>query len=1084
MINITINKGKLQVKEGATVLEAARDAGIKIPTLCYHEALEPYGACRLCLVEIVGGGRPGLVTSCVYPAQEGLAIETDTERVKKARKIVFELLLARSPDSERVKELAKEYGVTHTRIKRKEKDDCILCGLCVRICKEKMGQAVIGFINRGNERKVGPAFDKMSPICMGCGACAFICPTDTIKPEDFCEKDIVPLASEFNWGVGSRPVVDIMYPQAVPNIPVIDKEHCVYFNKEKCRICEAVCGPEAIDFEQKEEAKEIKLGAVIIGSGYDRFDPRLKPEYNYTHSKNIISSPEFERILSASGPSQGHLVRPSDHKEPKRIAFLQCVGSRDETCNPYCSSVCCMYATKEAIVAKEHAGKDLETDIYFMDMRAHGKGFDRYYERAKAEYNVNYRRCRLPRVEKIQDESGDLIVKYLTEEGKLKDERYDLVVLSTGLVSPPDIAVLAGKLGVDLNEFNFAETKGFFKESTSKDGIYACGAIVEPKDIPETVIQASAAASSASSLLAEARGSLVKEKIYPPERDISEEEPRIGVFVCHCGINIAGTVDVEAVAEYTKTLPNVEYVERNLYTCSQDTQQKIKGVIKEHKLNRIVIAACTPRTHEALFQDTIRETGLNPFLLEFVSIREHCSWVHMLEKEKATEKSKELVEMAVAKARLLEPLQRSSFSVNKKGLIIGGGISGMLAALSLAEQGFEVYLIEKENELGGNLRNLYFTLGEDDPQELLRNTIKAVENNNKIHVYKGTGIKEFTGYLGNYKTKIEKESKIQEIEHGVVIVATGAKEREPTEYLRGKNAKVITQKELEKKLFQKEGEHEIKKIKSVVMIQCVGSREDDAPYCSRVCCSNAIKNTLKLKEINPKLDIYILYRDIRTYGFRELFYEQARGKGVMFIRFEKESKPVVKETGGEKSRLSIELKDLILQEKIQLNPDLLVLSAGIAPYEENKTLGQLLKVPLNEDGFFLEAHIKLRPVDFSTDGVYLCGIAHSPKSVDEAISQGRAAAGRAATLLSKDSISATGRTIKVNERLCSGCGLCVTICPYQARELDKLTGKAKITEVLCQGCGVCVAACPSGASQQFGFTKKELLDAVDALSKK
>ena len=1099
MITITINKRKLEVEEGSTVLEAAQEAGMKIPTLCYHKALTPYGACRVCLVEVVGGGKPALVTSCQYRVQEGLVIETDTERVQKTRKIMLELLLARSPNSEKIKELARGYGVTRTRIKKKETDDCILCGLCVRICRERMGQAVIGFVGRGNSRKVTPPFDETSPICMGCGACAFICPTGAIKAEDFCQKDIVPLGSEFNWGIGPRPVANIMYPQAVPNTPVIDKEHCVYFNKEKCQICEAVCGPEAIDFEQKEELQEIKVGAVLVAAGYDRFDPGLKPEYNYTHSENIISSPEFERILSASGPYQGHLVRPLDHKEPKRIAFLQCVGSRDETCNPYCSSVCCMYATKEAIVAKEHAGSDLETHIYFMDIRAHGKGFDRYYERAKAEYNVDYRRCRLPRVEEAEDGSGDLMVRYVTEEGKLEEERYDLVVLSTGLVSPPDFEVLAKKLGIDLNEFNFAETRGFFRETTSKEGIYACGAVVEPKDIPETVIQASAAASSASGLLADARGSLVEEKTYPPEKDVSEEEPRIGVFVCHCGINIAGTVDVKGVAEHARTLTNVEHVEDNLYTCSQDTQERIKELIEEHKLNRIVIASCTPRTHESLFQDTIREAGLNPFLLEFVSIREHCSWVHMFEKEKATEKSKELVEMAVAKARLLEPLLRASSAVNKKGLVIGGGISGMSAALSLAEQNFEVYLVEKENELGGNLRNLYFALDEGNPQRLLRDTIVEVEGNKNIHVHKGARIKEFAGYVGNYKTKIAisngkpdtssagtagNQEEEMEIEHGIVIVATGAKEREVSEYLRGENDKVITQKELEKRLSQKETEHEIKKLKSVVMIQCVGSREDNAPYCSRVCCSNAIKNALKLKEINSKLDIFILYRDIRTYGFRELFYKEARDQGVMFIRFEKESKPIVREVSGRDSHLSVELIDPILQEKIQLNPDLLVLSTGIAPHEENKELGQHLKVPLNEDGFFLEAHIKLRPVEFSVDGVYLCGIAHSPKTVDEAISQGRAAAGRAVTLLSKDTLSATGRTVKVDERLCAGCGLCVTICPYQARELDNLTGKAKVKEVLCQGCGACVVACPSGASQQFGFTKKELLDAVDALSGK
>ena len=1076
MIELTINGTKHKFPEGKTLLECIESTGLKIPTLCYHKALTPYGACRLCLVEISQNNRSTIQASCTYPAIDKLVVNTNTEKVIKTRKIMFELLLARCPDSKVIQQVAEEYGVKETRFEKKN-EDCFLCGLCVRMCRERMGISAINFINRGSERKVCPPFDAASDICQTCGACATICPTERIKLEAISKNEAVPIKHEYNEGLIERPAAYIPYPQAVPNKATIDERYCVHMLKDACGVCKEFCEAEAIDYEQKEKEIELNVGAVILSPGFEIFNAKIKEELGYGNYPNVVTSLEFERILSASGPYLGKVLRPSDETEPKRIGFIQCVGSRD-TERDYCSSVCCMYATKEAIIAKEHAGEDLKCDVFFMDMRAFSKGFDEYYQRAK-ELGVDYIRCRPASVKEIP-ETKNLLIEYLAEDDKKVSREYDLVVLSVGLQPPKSAKEISEKFGIELNEFNFCKTSPFKPVESTREGIYVAGPFTEPKDIPETIMQASGASSKVLSLLKDVKGSLIVPKEYPPEIDVEGQEPRIGVFVCHCGTNIAGVVNVPSVVEYAKTLPNVVYADNNLYTCSNDTQELIKEKIKEHKLNRVVVASCTPRTHEPLFRNTVREAGLNPYLFEMANIRDQCSWVHMMEPEKASEKSKDLVRMAVAKARLLDPLQKKSVSIIKSALVIGGGLSGLTSALELASQGSDVYLVEKEKELGGNMSRIHYLLSGDNPQDVLKRLVEDVKKSEKIHLYTEAKIENIEGSIGNFKTKISTKGKSEEFEHGVVIVATGAQEYKPKEYLYGQHEGVITQLELEQRLstngkwLETDKNHQPK---NIVMIQCVGSRDEERPYCSRICCSEAVKNALKIKELSPETNIYVLFRDVRTYGFRESYYTKARQENVVFMRYEEDRKPEVSKNG---DGLQVEVFDQTLEMPIEISADLVVLSTGIVADEGNEEIAKFLKVPLNKDKFFLEAHMKLRPVDFATDGVYLCGLAHSAKAMDESIIQAQAAASRAATILSQDSIELEANISQVIDESCDGCAYCIEPCPYQAITLVEYMREGfvkktvDVDETACKGCGCCMATCPKKGIFVRGFKLEQI----------
>lgn len=858
----------------------------------------------------------------------------------------------------------------------------------------------------------------------------------------------------------------------------------------ECMECVRACKADAIDHSMLAKIHEVRVGSVILAPGFDEFIPTIKSEYGYGRFKNVVTSIQFERILSASGPYKGHIKRPGDGKHPRKIAWIQCVGSRDEQVGrPYCSSVCCMYATKEAVIAKEHA-PDVEPTIFFMDMRSYGKEFDKYIERAEKEIGVRFIRSRVAKIDE-DPETGNLWIKYETEDGKLEREEFEMVVLSVGFEPSVTAKKLAETFGIELDEFGFAKTAPFRPMETSRDGVYVIGAFAAPKDIPETVAQASGGAALASSVIADARGTEITERELPPEIDVKGQPPRIGVFVCHCGINIAGVVDVKAVVEYAKTLPNVVYAEDNLYTCSQDTQERIKEKIKEYKLNRVVVASCTPRTHEPLFQQTIREAGLNKFLFNMANIRDQDSWVHRDSPQDATEKAKDLVRMAVAKATLLEPLQIEQIPVTKRALIIGGGIAGMEAAVLMGKQGFETYLIERSEKLGGNALYLRHPIegipGNPTVAEHIESLTKELEKLDNVKVYLSTEIEDIEGYVGNYKTTIKTPDGRETLEHGVVIVTTGAKQYEPKqgEYGWGMSEKVITMRDLDMKLA--EGEIKVEDGETFAFIQCVGSRNDEHPYCSRVCCTKAVEEAVYIKSKNPKARVVVFYRDIRTYGYAELIYRKAREMGTLFIRFDPEKPPEV--TIGDDGKPKIKAWDILLGAYFEMPFDWVVLNAGIVPdRENNEKLSKMLKVPLTADGFFLEAHMKLRPVDFATDGVFLAGLAHSPKNVEESIAQAQAAVSRACTILSKDYVEAAGTTAEVNEFTCVGCGTCVSVCAYSAIELveKKVMGKVKVVAsvnpALCKGCGACAAACRSNSIDLKGFTNDEVVEEVEAIS--
>jgi heterodisulfide reductase subunit A2 len=902
--------------------------------------------------------------------------------------------------------------------------------------------------------------------CTGCATCVKYCP--------------VEYPDLFNQQISNNKAVHVYFSQAIPLVSYID-DSCLYLKEGKCDICRGVCQAEAIDFRQTEQKREVQVGAVILAAGIKPFDPAVREEYGYGKLANVVTSMDYERLLSSTGPYEGHVLRASDRQPPKNIAWIQCVGSRRVTPeeNSYCSGVCCTYTQKQVILTKDHDAQT-QCTVFHNDIRSHGKDFERYYQRAAGLPGVEFIRSFVS-IAGENPETGNVMIRYTTPDEGVQQKEFDMVVLAVGLNPPAAHASAAHTFDIGLNAHGFCDSPETNPMLTSRDGIFVSGAFQGPTDIPESVFSASGAGAQCGEQLNHRRGRLARERIYPPERDVSGEEPRVGVFVCHCGANISSVVNVPSTVAYALTLPHVVHAQEQLFSCATNSAKEITEVAKTKGLNRVVIAACSPRTLEPLFRDTLREAGLNQYYCDMANIREHCSWVHAKQKEAATQKAKDIVRMSVARVRHLQPLQEFALPVDKAALVVGGGIAGLTCALSIARQGHDVHLVERQERLGGMALRLHSTLEGLDVQTYLKERIREVYRHPRIHVYHDAEIREVTGYVGNFNTTVVSEGREVKIHHGASVLATGAEVYRPTEYLYGQNEQVLTHIEVGERIAARD--ESVIGAETLVMIQCVGSRNEERNYCSRVCCSHAIKNALKLKHLHPDMQIYILYRDMRTYGLREDYYRQACDMGVRFIRYEPSDPPEVQAVDAEgRPVLRVSVADAILGQRLELDADILSLAAAAIPSAATKQLAGLFKVTLSPDDFFKEAHVKLKPVEFAADGVFLCGTAHYPKHIPETINQAYGAAGRVMTLLSKDTVISSGSVCTVVEDDCVSCGACITACTYDAIDFVHTARgkKARVNPVLCKGDGLCNTKCPTGAILLKHFTDDDMLSQIDA----
>jgi heterodisulfide reductase subunit A len=917
--------------------------------------------------------------------------------------------------------------------------------------------------------------------CINCGRCTEVCPVE--RP------------SGFQMGLTMRKAISKSAPRAIPDAYyLLDKtETC-----DDCHRCVDICPTGAVDLAAQPADHAVHVGAVILAVGYETFNPRGMQEYGFGRYPNVVTSMQYERLASASGPTEGHVQRPSDGRLPRRIAWLQCIGSRDQH-YPYCSAICCMYATKEAMLARQRL-PDVEAHVFTMDERAFNKEYNAYYRQAHERYGVEYTRCRISEIQE-DPQTHDLILRYpggrmhgeaAAHQGELVEERYEMVVLAVGVRPPAHSEALATALGIELNEYGFCQTDVFSPLATSRPGIFVCGAFASPKEISETILDASGAAGEALRLLRDAPGRHLAAHEYPfmhaaafgPERDVSAEEPRTGVFLCGCDGAIAGTLALPEVAASAARLPGVALCETMPYACFPEGLERIRDAVEQLGLNRVVIGACSHRTHLSLFQRTARESSLNPYLLEMVNLREQCAWAHASDPAGATRQAAEQMRIAVERAAHARAIHREQRAPQRSALVVGGGVTGMVAALAIADSGYDVHLVEQGDQLGGNLRHIYFTIEGQNPQRLLRDLVNRVVAHERITLHLHTELAAHSGSLGAFRSRLRHRGTPREIEieHGVTIVATGGAESRDTRYGLGADTRVAQMSALEDLIAHQP--ERVTALKQVVIIQCVRP-EGAAEYCSRTCCTNSLKNAVRIKMLNPHCQVVVLYKDIITYGFREKIYLEARQRGVLFVRYTDSDRPQV--YYGADEPLQVQVHEHVFGETLTFQPDLLALSQSIAPSDGAQALAGVLHVPLSTEGFFLEAHLKMRPMDFMQEGVFLAGMAHYPKFIGECIANADAVAARALTVLAQDTLYIGGTVAVVDPARCTGCLTCVRTCPFGIPQMrfDRagvggLGGAAWIDPVQCQGCGTCTAECPAEAIELQHYRDEQVFAGLGA----
>jgi heterodisulfide reductase subunit A len=943
----------------------------------------------------------------------------------------------------------------------------------LRSCEGVAGDFHVGLEQR--PQYVDPA------LCINCGRCAQVCPEE--RP------------SGFQLGMSTRKAIDKSAPRSVPNS---------YYLLEKtprcddCKKCVDICPTQAVNLDVEPERFEIHVGAIILAMGFQPFDAAALPELGYGRISNVITSMQYERLASRSGPTEGIVRRISDNRVPRRIGWLQCVGSRDQQ-NPYCSSICCMYATKQAMLAKQRI-EDAECHIFTMDERAFNKEYNQYYLQARDAFGIRYTRCRISALEE-DPATGEVILRYpggrehglsAPGQGPLREERFDLVVLAVGIRPPSHAVEIARTLGIQLNEYGFCETDKFNPLTSSRPGVFVCGAFASPKEIAETIIDASGAAAEVMRLMQDQIGRqtfsraqpFVSENGFPFEIALDGKVDKVAVALCNCSGEIGNVVDMTRVREFVSGLEGVATTEIVPIACLPTGLERLAELVRASGARRLVIGACSHRTHEPLFQRLVAESAINPYLVEMVNLREHCAWVHAGDPAGATRKACEMLRVAVRRVRAAQPVFKEQRQPARSALVIGGGVSGMTAALAIADTGYDVNLVEKTEALGGNLHHVYFVAEGDNPQRLLRDLVNRVVANERIHLMLGSEVVQHTGSVGDFRAVIRRHSgaattRMEEIRHGVTILATGGVEASNPRYLLGQDPRVLRESALEELLAHHP--ERAAELRSVVIIQCV--QAEGAPeYCSRVCCLNTIKNVIRLKMLNPTCQVVILYKNIISYGFREKYYLDARKRGVLFVRYTDEDPPVVRlESRGPRQVLSVRIKEHIFGKELTFDPDLLALSMSIAPSEDTPSLARMLGLGLSAEGFLQEAHPKMRPMDFADDGIYLAGMAHYPKFIEESIAHSLACAARALTILSRPTIQLGGVVAVVDTDRCTGCLTCVRTCPFgiPAMRNDRqgvggLGGAAWIDPARCQGCGTCTAECPARAIQLRNYTDEQI----------